>query len=355
MTQLAIPIQQKTIRVLIVDDSVLTQKYFTRQLSRDPQINVVGCAANPFEARDRILAAKPDVLTLDINMPRMDGITFLQKLMKYNPIPVIVVSSFTQKNSKLALAAFEAGAIEVVCKPNSASLADEMFRDIIRKIKAVSMARLPSALARVDRIRQKKPNPIFKNAERKIVALGASTGGVEALSTVLIALPSNMPPTLVVQHMPPGFTKAFADRLDCKCAMKVKEAERGDELRPGLVLIAPGDKHMILRKSDKKKKYYVILHNGPLVCYQKPSIETLFLSIADCAAKNTVAAILTGMGSDGAKALEELRQKGARTIAQDEKTSLIFGMPKEAIAQGGVEFVLPLGGVADKLIDLLAD
>ena len=355
MTQLAIPIQQKTIRVLVVDDSALVQKFLARQLNRDPQIEVVGCASNPYDARDRILDLRPDVITLDINMPRMDGITFLLKLMKYKPIPVVVVSSLTQKSSELAMAAFDAGAVEVVCKPRTALQAEDISQQIIQKVKAASLVRFHSPLEPMDRNLRKSPNRNFKNTRDEIVVLGASTGGVDALITVLSALPPNTPPTLVVQHMPPGFTNAFAERLDSCCAMHVKEAQHGDNLRPGMIFIAPGGKHMLLRKCKDTAQFYVAISDGPHVCYQKPSVEALFQSVTEYATQKTVAAILTGMGNDGAKAMLKLRQIGARTIAQDEDTSVVFGMPKEAIAEGGAEFILPLNKIAEKLIAMLLE
>lgn len=339
-----------TVRVLVVDDSAIVRKILTQELSRHSDIEIVGTAPDPFIARDKILALHPDVLTLDVEMPRMDGITFLRKLMKYQPMPVIVLSSLTPEGGKTAMEALEAGAVEVMCKPGGSYSVGDVCNTLVDKIKAASRARINRAPA--ERLHAVAPAQRLSMTEttNKIFAIGASTGGVQALTCVLSALPANAPGTVVVQHMPAHFTTSFAQRLNNECAVNVKEAQDGDHVVPGRVLIAPGGWHMLLQRSGAN--YYVTLKDGPPVCHQRPSVEVLFNSVAKYAGANAVGAILTGMGDDGATGLLNMRQAGAHTIAEDEQTCVVFGMPKEAIARGGAERVVPLGKVAETLINL---
>ncbi len=341
---------QTKVKVLIVDDSAVVRKILSKQLSQFRGIEVVGTAPDPYIARDKILDLDPDVLTLDVEMPRMDGITFLRKLMKYHPMPVIVLSSLTPQGGETAMEALSAGAVEVMCKPGPAYSVGEACKDLAEKIKAASRARIDKQSALF--IDSSKPAKRLSMVEttNKIFAIGASTGGVQALSRVLTALPANAPGTLVVQHMPAKFTASFAQRLNKDCAVNVSEAKDGDHLIPGKVLIAPGGLHMTLQRSGAN--YYVSIKDGPSVCRQKPSVEVLFNSVAKYAGANAVGAILTGMGDDGAIGLLNMRQSGAHTIAQDEASCVIFGMPKEAIEKGAAEKIVSLTEVAQTMINL---
>jgi two-component system chemotaxis response regulator CheB len=348
---LSVPEQKQinTIKVLIVDDSAIVRKVLAEQLKRDRGIEVVGTAPDPYIARDKILSLKPDVLTLDIEMPRMDGITFLQKLMKHHPLPVIIVSSLTPLGGEMAMEALEAGAVDVMCKPGAAYNVGDMAEDLIYKIKAASCARIKNT-AKFKPATKLQFRCALTKTTNQIFAVGASTGGVEALTTVLTALPANTPGTLVVQHMPPSFTASFAQRLNSLCDMEVKEAQEADHIYPGRVLIAPGGKHMVLRRSGAQ--YYVTLKDGPKVHHQKPSVEVLFQSVAKYAGANAVGVILTGMGADGAKGLRLMRDNGAPTIAQDEQSCVVFGMPKEAITQGAATYVKSLTEIAGTMLNL---
>jgi two-component system chemotaxis response regulator CheB len=336
------------IKVLVVDDSAVVRRILSQELNKHPNIEIVGTAPDPFVARDKILSLKPDVLTLDVEMPRMDGITFLRKLMKSHPMPVIIVSSVTPKGGKAAMEALEAGAVEVISKPGPAYSVGDACVDLIEKIKAASRARIKKQTVP----QQKDASPPAKlhmaATTNKIFAIGASTGGVQALSCVLPALPANAPGTVVVQHMPANFTTSFAQRLDSECTVNVKEAQHGDRVIPGRVLIAPGGLHMLLQRSGAN--YYVTVKDGPAVCHQRPSAEVLFNSVAKFAGANAVGAILTGMGNDGAGGLLNMRQNGAFTIAQDEASSIVFGMPKEAIDRGAAQKIVPLQDVARTMI-----
>ena len=339
-----------TIKVLIVDDSAVVRKVLTEQIKRDPQIEVVGTAANPYIARDKILALKPDVLTLDIEMPLMDGVTFLRKLMKHHPLPVIIVSSLTPQGGDVAMEALEAGAVEVMCKPGAAYSVGDMGEELIHKIKAASCAKVKKT-PQLKPASKPPPRHALTKTTNQIFAIGASTGGVEALTTVLTAMPANIPGTLIVQHMPPKFTESFAQRLNSLCAMEVKEAQEGDRVYSGRVLLAPGGKHMLLRRSGAQ--YYVTLKDGPKVYHQKPSVEVMFQSVAKYAGANAVGTILTGMGADGAKGLLQMRENGAPTIAQDEQSCIVFGMPKEAIALNAATYVKPLSKIAETMLNLV--
>lgn len=334
------------IRVLVVDDSAIVRQVLARELENYKDIELVGTAPDPYVARDKIVQLKPDVLLLDVEMPRMDGITFLRKLMKHKPMPVIIVSSLTAKGSGLALDAMEAGAVEVMCKPGSAYSVGEMTAQLVQKIRAVRWARVraPGTSEPTPR----KATMAITQTTHKVIAIGASTGGTEAIREVLMRFPGNAPGTVIVQHMPAYFTTSFAERLNNQCAMEVREAQDGDSVRPGLVLIAPGNYHMLLKRSGAR--YYVEVRDGPQVCLQRPSVDVLFKSTARYAGANAVGAILTGMGSDGAKGLLEMREAGAFTIGQDEKTSVVYGMPAKAMEFGAVVQQLPLDKIGDALI-----
>lgn len=343
------------VKVLVVDDSAIVRKVLSEELSREKGIEVVGTAPDPFVARDKIVRLRPDVITLDIEMPRMDGLTFLRKLMRHYPLPVIIVSSLTRKGGKLAMEALSLGALEVISKPSAAYSVGDMSVQLADKIRAV---------ARVD-IRRKLEDQVgpagvpepsaapraLSTTTNKIIAVGASTGGTEAIKTVLSGMPPNSPGILVVQHMPAKFTTSFAERLDTLCAMNVKEAQDGDSVVNGTVLIAPGNYHMLLRRSGAQ--YYVQVKTGPLVHHQRPSADVLFKSVADFAGSNAVGIILTGMGADGAEGLLKMREAGARTIAQDEQSCVVFGMPKEAIKLGAAEKIVSLPQISKSSLEML--
>ncbi|NLH41540.1 MAG: chemotaxis response regulator protein-glutamate methylesterase [Planctomycetes bacterium] len=337
-----------TVKVLIVDDSAIVRKILSQELSRHSGIEIVGTAPDPFIARDKIVALNPDVLTLDVEMPRMDGITFLRKLMKHHPMPVIVLSSLTPQGGQTAMEALDAGAVEVMCKPGGSFSVGDVCTVLVDKIKAASRARIDRTPT-VTHSGGATQRLSMAETTNKIFAIGASTGGVQALTCVLSMLPANAPGTVIVQHMPAHFTTSFAQRLNNECAVSVKEAEDGDHVVPGRVLIAPGGLHMLLQRSGAN--YFVTLRDGPQVCHQRPSVEVLFNSVAKFAGANAIGAILTGMGDDGATGLLNMRQAGAHTIAQDEQSCVVFGMPKEAIARGGAERIVPLGKVAETLIN----
>lgn len=341
-----------TIKVLVIDDSAMIRKIFTQELSKDPDIEVVGTAPDPIVGRDQIVYLKPDVITLDIEMPRMDGLTFLEKLMKHYPMPVVVVSSLAKRGGDVALRAMELGAVEVISKPGSAYSVGDMSEQLIEKVKAASKVKVfkkqTSSLSSYS-TGSVQSAAISVKTTSKIIAIGASTGGTEALREVLSAMPANSPPIIIVQHMPQNFTKAFADRLNTICAIQVKEAVEGEYLSVGKALIAPGNKHMEIRRSGTS--YYVELLDGPMLFHQRPAVEILFNSVAKYAGKNAVGAILTGMGKDGAQGLLNMRQAGANTVAQDEKSCVVFGMPKEAIDIGAAQTVQPLHNIPKTIID----
>jgi two-component system chemotaxis response regulator CheB len=340
------------IKVLVVDDSAIVRKIFTEELGKEPDIEVVGSAPDPYVARDKILQVKPDVITLDIEMPRMDGITFLKKLMKHYPLPVIIVSSLTPKGSALALEAMEAGAIEVIAKPGGSFSVGEMGAQLADKIRAAAKARpIKRETSARPATQAQMSTRALSETTNKIVAIGASTGGTEALKDVLTRMPAGSPGMVVVQHMPANFTKAFADRLNGLCKINVKEARDNDSVLPGTCLIAPGNYHMLFKRSGAR--YYVQIKTGPMVHHQRPAVDVLFNSVAQFAGANAVGVILTGMGSDGAAGLKKMKEAGAKTIAQDEKSSVVFGMPKEAIKSGAVDRVVSLSSVSQTILDLL--
>ena len=355
------------VRVLIVDDSALVRRSLTEGLSADPGIEVVGSAIDPYVARDKILQLNPDVLTLDIEMPRMDGLTFLKVLMKHHPMPVIVMSSLTTAGSAIALEALQAGAVDVVAKPGSAYAAAEEIGKLAEKIKAVARARVRAAPgsssaaaatataaaatagAPVTVASVTKPPPLVRGGRRyaasALILIGASTGGTEAIKTVLTALPSDLPGILIVQHIPAQFSLAFANRLNELSRLEVREAKNGDVVAPGLVLIAPGGFHIIPRWVGS---HYVLTTNtGPTVHHQRPAVDVLFDSAARAGAGPfALAVLLTGMGADGAAGMLTLRQAGATTFAQNEESCVVFGMPKEAIQLGAAQRVLSLDQIA---------
>jgi two-component system chemotaxis response regulator CheB len=344
-------------KVLIVDDSALIRQLLTSLLSHDPGLEVVGSAADPYAAWDKIKALRPDVLTLDVEMPRMDGLAFLERLMRARPTPVLMVSSLTEQGCETTLRALELGAIDFVTKPkiDIKNGTVERIDEIIAKIKVAARAKLrpplklaPAGEARLKALR----NEAMATSTQKVVAIGASTGGTEALREVLTALPADSPGVVIVQHMPENFTRAFAQRLDKLCQIRVQEARDGDRILPGHALIAPGNYHMQVNRNGAN--YNVEVFMGEAVNRHRPSVDVLFHSCARRLGRNAVGVIMTGMGDDGARGLVAMRQAGARTIAQDEASSVVFGMPREAIALGGVGEVVGLGKIADTVARLAA-
>jgi two-component system, chemotaxis family, protein-glutamate methylesterase/glutaminase len=345
----------KNIKVLVVDDSAVVRKVFTEELSREAGIEVIGTAPDPYVARDKIVRLAPDVITLDIEMPRMDGLTFLKKLMRYHPVPVIIVSSLTKAGGKLALEALSLGALEVVSKPSASYSVGDMGVQLADKIRAVARIDVKKPVSSPEPVEissSKTPSKALVATTNKVIAIGASTGGTEALKLLLTSMPPNAPGIIIVQHMPANFTTSFAERLDSLCAMSVKEAEDGDGVFNGRALIAPGNYHMLLKRSGAR--YYVQVKQGPMVHHQRPSVDVLFKSVAEYAGGNALGIILTGMGADGAEGLLMMKNAGARTIAQDEKSCVVFGMPKEAISLGAAEVVLPIEGIALKALEMIS-
>ena len=341
-------------KVLIVDDSALMRQLLTKILSSDPELTVVGTAGDPFVAREKIIALKPDVLTLDIEMPRMDGLTFLEKLMRGHPMPVVMISSLTAKGADTTLRALSLGAIDYVSKPklDVSNGTIEQADEIVAKVKA-------AARARVRRANVTSAPPIALtgkkyqfSATHKIVAVGASTGGTEALKELLSPLPADFPGIVIVQHMPEAFTRQFAERLDSLCKIRVQEAKDGDRILPGHALLAPGGHHMTV--FCKGAEYGVHVYRGERVNRHIPSVDVLFSSCARSMGKNALGVLLTGMGADGARGMLEMKQAAAFNIAQDESTSVVFGMPREAILLNAVDQVLPLDQIPGALLQRLA-
>jgi two-component system chemotaxis response regulator CheB len=346
------------VKVLIVDDSAVVRQTLSKVLSSDKDIEVVGTAGDPYFAADKMRKAAPDVITLDIEMPRMDGLTFLKKIMTQRPIAVVVCSSLTQRGSEAALKALEYGAVEVIHKPRlgAREFIEESRIRVCDAVKAAAQAKLrkvsqpfkvPPKLT-ADAVIARPGRQKSIETTDQIVVAGASTGGTEALRIFLEALPYDSPGILIVQHMPEKFTNAFAKRIDRSCRVTVKEAEDGETVLAGQALIAPGNRHMLLKRSGTR--YAVEAKDGPLVCRHRPSVDVLFRSAAKYAGKNAVGVIMTGMGDDGARGMMELKESGAFTIAQDEESCVVFGMPNEAIKRGGVHVVLPLEDIAREVI-----
>lgn len=351
----------RKIQVLVVDDSAIVRQALTDILQSDPEIEVMATAQDPYVAAQKIANQLPDVITLDVEMPRMDGITFLRKLMSQHPIPVVMCSSLTEKGCETGLKALELGAVDIITKPKLGvkSFLEESRVLICDTIKSAAHAKFKQKAFIARPIEQKhtadvvlaKPGTkAMIQTTEKIVVIGASTGGTEALRVVLQSLPPDSPGIVVVQHMPEKFTASFAERLNGVCRVSIKEAQDGDGVVQGKVLIAPGNKHTLLKRSGAR--YFVEVKDGPLVSRHRPSVDVLFRSAARYAGKNAVGIIMTGMGDDGAQGMLEMSQAGATNVAQDERSCVIFGMPKEAIDLGGVKHVVPLDKIADEIIRL---
>lgn len=352
----------RKIRVLVVDDSASVRQTMSDILGSDSEIEVVGTATDPFAAASRMQKEVPDVITLDVEMPRMDGITFLRKIMSQRPIPVVICSSLTEKGSETLFQAMDAGAVEVIAKPrlDTKQFLIESRVRICDAVKAAAHAKLSRADRSAKRhLVEKKltadvmmpppaPSRAMARTTERIVCIGASTGGTESLREVLTALPVASPGIVIVQHMPELFTAAFARRLDGMSEIEIKEAQDGDAVLPGRALIAPGNRHLLLQRSGAR--YHVAVKDGPLVSRHRPSVDVLFRSAAQYAASNAVGIIMTGMGDDGAKGLLEMKKAGAHTIAQDEESCVVFGMPKEAIALGAAEKIVPLDRLAAEIL-----
>jgi two-component system chemotaxis response regulator CheB len=347
----------RPIRVLVVDDSAVVRKLVSDALKLDPEIEVVGTAVDPYVARDKIKELKPDVLTLDLEMPRMDGLTFLKIVMAQRPLPVIIMSSLTQRGSDVALEALRLGAFDVLAKPNGAYSFGDLGPQLIARIKASVGAKIrapkaanPKPLAPASAGAPAfRPSPSGSGNPRRVILLGASTGGTEALREVLTQLPDGLPGIAIVQHIPPVFSKSFAARLNQLCAFEVREAADGDRLAPGLALIAPGNFHLMLQWSADHYRVRVV--DGPPVWHQRPAVDLLFKSAADCgAAPHALAGIFTGMGRDGADGLLRLRERGATTFAQDEASSIVYGMPRAAWENGAAQRQVSLSHAADLIV-----
>ena len=346
---------EKKIKVLVVDDSAMIRNILADGLQKDPMIEVVGKAADPYMARDKIVELKPDVITLDVEMPRMDGLEFLKKLMAQYPLPVIMVSALTERGKKITLEALEAGAVDFVTKPKAdvARGLDEMMIELRTKVKLAASANVSHfKVARSEALKTLSVPKALAETTDKIIVIGASAGGTEAIKEVISRLPSVSPGVVIVQHMPEGFTRLFADRLNSLSQMFVKEAADGDRVMPGVVLVAPGSYQMSVIRSGGF--YRVKCEKGEKVCGHCPSVEVLMRSAAVCAGANAVGIMLTGMGSDGAGGMKAMRDAGARTIAQSEETCVVFGMPRSAINAGGVEFVVSLNDIAGKVLSLFS-
>jgi len=349
----------KKITVLVVDDSALIRKLLSEIINSQPDMEVIGTAADPLAAREMIREMNPDVLTLDVEMPRMDGLDFLEKLMRLRPMPVVMVSTLTEKGSDTTFRALELGAIDYVAKPkiDIANGLKEYVNEITSKIR----------IAKSARIRKSPPLPVTRNSTadailptisnrvastEKLIIIGASTGGTEAIKEFLIKMPPDSPGILVTQHMPEAFTKSFANRLNSLCRISVTEAQGGERILPGHAFIAPGHSHLLLKRSGAN--YVTELNQGELVSRHRPSVDVLFRSAANCAGKNAIGVILTGMGKDGAAGMLEMHKAGAYNFAQDEASCVVFGMPKEAIAAGGVNEIVPLKDMAKSVLTKLS-
>jgi len=353
------------VKVLIVDDSALVRKLLSEMLATSPDIEVVGVAQDPYIAREKIKQLSPDVLTLDVEMPRMDGLTFLKNLMRLRPMPVVMVSSLTEQGADVTLRALEMGAIDFVTKPKL-DLAEGLgeYRDeLVEKIMAAAAVSETALLMRADALKVNRKNSADAVIEKRIskhyrttdrlIAIGASTGGTEAIKDVLIEMPPDTPGIVITQHIPEGFSEPFAKRMDSLCAIRVKQAEDHEQILPGHAYVAPGNAHLLVVRDGAK--YRCRLNDGPPVNRHIPSVDVLFRSVAQNVGPNAVGVILTGMGGDGAEGLYEMHEAGAKTIAQDEKTSVVWGMPGEAVKRGGVDITLPLNKISANLLKLLQD
>ena len=359
--------RRKKFRVLIVDDSAIMRKTLTKILESDRNIDVVGTAPDPFIARAKIKKLNPDVLTLDVEMPKMDGVTFLRNLMRLHPMPVVMISSLTNKGAEITLDALELGAVDFVTKPNAsvAHSLDSFAHEITGKVKMAASARVrplegPSAKPMnikpklsADAVLAKRSAKTHVKITGRIIAIGASTGGAAAIQEVLMQMPSDSPGVVVAQHIPPAFSTAFARRMDDLLAMTVLEANDGQHILPGHVYVAPGDRHLIVAREGPR--YICRISDGPPVNRHRPSVDVLFRSVAQNAGKNAVGALLTGMGADGARGLKEIQEAGGKTIAQDEKTSVVWGMPGEAVKQDAADIVLPIYKIQQQIDSILRD
>ncbi len=359
-------IMSSKIKVLIIDDSAMTRQILAELLSHDPDLEVVGAAADPIIAQEKIARFQPDVITLDVEMPRMDGLSFLERLMASKPMPVVMVSSLTERGCETALRALQLGAIDIVTKPriDIKEKLPEIVEEIAGKIKAAAKAKVrPRAAVSLDPPKRNSADVILKmnspaghsmiKTTDRIIAVGASTGGTEALAEFLSALPADSPGIVIVQHMPEKFTTAFAQRLDSICRVGVSEARDGDRVISGHALLAPGNFHMLLNRSGAR--YYVEVKEGPPVNRHRPSVDVLFRSVAKYAGRNAIGIIMTGMGDDGARGMKEMKDAGAFNIAQDEASCVVFGMPKEAIDKGGVDSIISIRDIKDAVIDRLKE
>ena len=352
------------IKVLVIDDSALIRSLLSEIINKQHDMEVVGTAPDPLVAREKIKALNPDVLTLDVEMPKMDGLVFLEKLMRLRPMPVIMVSSLTEKSSSITLHALELGAIDYVTKPklDIRNGLQEYAEELTGKIRCAARARLPKTKGKTPALGlvevKNSADAVLPAVSRsfstteKIILLGASTGGTEALKTFLVDMPPDCPGILITQHMPETFTKTFAKRLDSLCKIAVKEAENGERVLPGHAYIAPGNRHLLLKRSGAN--YVMELSDGPAVSRHRPSVDVLFRSAANCAGKNAIGVIMTGMGDDGAAGMVEMHESGAYTLAQDEQSCVVFGMPKEAIAKGGVDEVMSLHELSGRVLSWLS-
>jgi two-component system chemotaxis response regulator CheB len=351
-------------RVLIIDDSALVRTLLTEIINREPDLQAIGAAPDPLVAREMIRALNPDVLTLDVEMPKMDGLDFLERLMRLRPTPVVMVSTLTERGADVTLRALELGAVDFVAKPKLGIAAGlgSLGHDICEKIRVASRARMhrhvsavaaPAAPGAANPAAKPASASFSRVSTEKLIVIGASTGGTEAIREVLQHLPADSPAVLITQHMPAGFTRRFATRLDGLCRITVSEAEHGERILPGHAYIAPGDRHLRLARSGTN--YQIALDDGPPVNRHRPSVEVLFRSVAASAGPNAIGVMLTGMGNDGAKAMLEMKNAGSYNLAQDETSCIVFGMPREAIAAGGVDEVLPLSKIAGRLLERLAD
>jgi two-component system chemotaxis response regulator CheB len=343
----------KKIRVLVVDDSAVVRRMISDALSRDPEIEVVGTACDPYVARDMILELEPDVLTLDIEMPRMDGLTFLKILQEHRPMPVVIVSSLTQAGSKIALQALELGAVDVIAKQSSAWNIGSLREHLAHRVKGAARACLSQFTPSSQAGATTESSAGIHFSPRQLLVMGASTGGTEAGKNVMTRLPADMPGICIVQHIPRVFSKTFAERLNDCCALEVREAVHGDEVRPGTALIAPGDYHMAVEWDVNT--YRVKLRRDPPIHFTRPAVDMLFNSAAQCAGRNVVGVLLTGMGRDGAQGMQQLKSAGAVNLAQNEATCVVYGMPRAAVELGVVDRVLPLDQMPPAILQALRE